>query len=408
MSAAGSASAQAAGSAVPVSMDLAGLDVSGSPGHRQLRFSVEPRVPGSASSGTAYIGEAVDRSLESFLLGLCLPDNAFWVNLTPDPGAQSIDPRIADTDTGKILLAADLLLKKDTSSLTNPRTSPAGRKYWELLYAKAAELGIEDIPISSRVWIVPGPVRISEQADSVRIEESGLDICLETERLYGRKKNALTPKQLELYDYSSRLMKELIVPALRQKVNEGASYDQLRQVYRAQVLARWYRERFLRNDPSMKAALPSGSNQFRSRLPYNFSTIYRQYMDSLRQGEYDISDSSSGRLCAYMELITRRYFSGGIDWRSIPTASASYLDRGPQTCAAGSLYFSITLDSRRQRPLQYARESIRVMHADARETQAGPGSLVEDGLPSVSPVDVTVATVLKQNLSLHRIISRNL
>lgn len=404
-SAAGGVRAQdgAIGGAAP--MELIGLDVTGSAGHHQLRFAAGPCASGSAAADT-YPGGAISRSIDSFLLGLCMPDDAFWVNLTPESSAQSIDPEIAETDTGKILLAADLRLKKDTSSLTNPRTSPAGRKYWDLLYAKAAALGIDDIPIASRVWIIPGAVKISEGADSVRIAQSDLRVCLEAEhRSAGQK---LTAQQRQLQDYSRQLMRELIVPELSVKVNESAAYGNLRQVYRALVLARWYKERFGKNEPSMTRALLTDVRSFPNRLPYGRDQIYRQYMDSLRGGDYDFAEKSSSRLCAYMELITRRYFSGGIDWRSVVFEKDSQTVADPALSRQVIFYFSIALDSRRQRPVQYARENIRVEDPNSMMQKEGDPSRFEEDLPAVSAFDTAIASILKQGLSLHRAMSLNL
>jgi len=279
---------QETGAAGAISMELAGMEVEGSACGHQLRFMMEPCPGGNSLSTDGYIVDTMRLSLESFLLGLSYPESAFWVNLSPKSESCCIDPSIADTDTGKILLAADLRLKKDASSLTNPRTSPAGRKYWELLYAKAASLGIDEVPVSNRIWIVPAPVHIFQEAESVHIEGSGLKICLEAEYMNGgREQKPLTPKQLCLYNYSSQLMKELIIPGLYQKVNEGASYWQLRQVYRSLALAQWYKKEFLSKDQDLQVALLADIGGISSRLSYNQEAIYQQYLDSLRRGEYD-------------------------------------------------------------------------------------------------------------------------
>jgi hypothetical protein len=68
---------------------------------------------------------------------------------------------------GKILLAADLQLKRDIAGLTSPNTA-AGKKYWDKLYSKAESLfaGGEDyeIPTVIRPWIVPGEIIIKNNA----------------------------------------------------------------------------------------------------------------------------------------------------------------------------------------------------------------------------------------------------
>ena len=85
--------------------------------------------------------------MDYFLIGVTLPNDAFWVNLRPDSPDNIIDPELEKTGLGKILLEADLQLKKDTASLTSPQT-PEGKAYWDKLYKKAGELfGSENITI---------------------------------------------------------------------------------------------------------------------------------------------------------------------------------------------------------------------------------------------------------------------
>ncbi|HBG64816.1 MAG TPA: hypothetical protein DDX16_11405, partial [Candidatus Omnitrophica bacterium] len=59
-----------------------------------------------------------------------MPNDKFWVNLRPDAPEQIIDPELEKTDMGRIMLAADLQLKKDTAGLTSPQNSE-GREYWD-------------------------------------------------------------------------------------------------------------------------------------------------------------------------------------------------------------------------------------------------------------------------------------
>src|SRR3989338_8896780 len=76
--------------------------------------------------------------LSYFLVGVTLPDDMFWVNLRPDSEDKIIDPWLEKTDVGRIMLEADLQLKKDTASFTSPQT-PEGKEYWDKLYKKAGE-----------------------------------------------------------------------------------------------------------------------------------------------------------------------------------------------------------------------------------------------------------------------------
>ena len=85
------------------------------------------------------VKDKADELMKYFRIGLSLPNDKFWVNLRPDAPEQIIDPELERTDIGKIMLEADLQLKKDTASFTSPQAKE-GKEYWDKLYQKAGEL----------------------------------------------------------------------------------------------------------------------------------------------------------------------------------------------------------------------------------------------------------------------------
>ena len=144
---------------------------------------------------------------------------------------------------GKIMLEADLQLKKDTAGLTSPQ-NPEGKVYWDKLYKKAGELfGTENItiPTLTRPWIVPGEVIIRESEDSSYIYKANLKVMLEEDYLKSSSNSINSsnstnysfndPRMKELNEYSSQLIRELILPQLTQEVNTSKKYSQLRQVF---------------------------------------------------------------------------------------------------------------------------------------------------------------------------------
>src|SRR3990167_894447 len=186
--------------------------------------------------------------LNYFLIGVTLPDDKFWVNLRPDSENNIIDGELAKTDIGKILLEADLQLKKDTARFTSPQT-PEGREYWDKLYKKAGELfGYDNItiPTLTRPWIVPDEIIIREANDNAYIYKATLKVMLEED--YLGKSETLNPKSetnsnfkiqnpkpyefkdprlKELNEYSTQLIKELIIPKLTYEVNTSKHYAPL-------------------------------------------------------------------------------------------------------------------------------------------------------------------------------------
>ena len=302
----------------PLLMESILIDTANSSFDR-IKFTFEaPLVTGSALLTDQK--NAAAKAIEFFFIGLAVPQERLWVNLNPNEPGRIIDPMLKDTDLGKLILAADLRLKKDIAALTNPRTSEAGRQYWDKLYAKAEELGIEDkIPVANRVWIVPDTAQVRETGDRLEIISSSLKIYLESEYINGENK-INDPKQQELTSYANRLLSELIIPVLTQKVNQHSAYSDLRAAYQALLLAQWYKKRsfaspdhFLRNSAS--TALKDASTD----LDFRAEQIYREYLSSLQKGEYNFSESRNSQLDFYLSVITRDYFSGGVDLRAMKT-----------------------------------------------------------------------------------------
>jgi len=207
------------------------------------RFEMFLDKSGAKDIKEAKLREEGKELLKYFLIGITLPNESFWVNLRPDSPDKIIDPQLARTDIGKILLEADVQLKQDTALATSP-DRPEGREYWNKLYAKAGELfGSENItiPTLTRPWIVPGEVIIRQTEGSVYVYKATLKVMLEEDYLKDRPTvpnnsetvSALNWKQFrfsdqrlkELNTYSTQLIKELIIPKLTQEVNSSTPRD---------------------------------------------------------------------------------------------------------------------------------------------------------------------------------------
>ncbi|MDO8662120.1 MAG: hypothetical protein Q7K98_02715 [Candidatus Omnitrophota bacterium] len=274
----------------------------------------------------------------------------FWVNLRPDSEDQIIDQYLEKTDVGRIMLEADLQLKKDTSAMTSPAT-PEGREYWDRLYKKAADLyGYDNvtIPTLTRPWIVPGEIIVRESQDSVYVYKATLKVMLEQDYLQGtairypelasrhpeprrgegsnsldsspsaspRGQNDYSFKDIRskaLNEYSTQLIKELIIPKLTKEVNSSKRYAPLRQVYYSLILSRWFKQKF---KPAGDAQIVGdtfrqGSNESLKRKvsptfvslidsknltnliskdSWSKTDYFKQYQKSFSAGEYNIQE----------------------------------------------------------------------------------------------------------------------
>ena len=274
---------------------------------------------GSLKEPSSQEIEATSKTLmQYFLIGLTLPNDTFWVNLRPDSPDQIIDDKLAQTDIGKIMLETDLQLKKDTASFTSPQT-PEGKEYWDKLYKKAEELyGTQpvEIPTLTRPWIVPGEIIIRETQDSAYIYKATLKVMLEQDYLKNTP-NAISSnanytfkdeRSKALNEYSTQLIRELIIPKLTKQVNSSKRYASLRQVYYSLIMAQWFKTRFKDKQGVYYQRIDTQDlTDLTSKKGWSKTTYFEAYKKSFAEGEYNVQEpvyTPTGQ-------VIRSYFSGG-------------------------------------------------------------------------------------------------
>jgi len=263
--------------------------------------------------------------LNYFFIGISLPNDSFWVNLRPDAEDNIIDPFLARTDLGKVLLEADLQLKKDTAQYTSPET-PEGKEYWDKLYKKAEELlGADNIniPTLTRPWIVPHEIIIREADDNAYIYKATLKVMLEQDYLKGSSVYNFEDERLKsLNEYASALIREKILPKITKEVNTAKRYAPLRQVYYSLIMAQWFKARFYGKGGLYSWMIDKKNlNGLSSRVPWSKSTYFNEYRRSFKDGEYNLKIP----VATPMGRSIRSYFSGGMNLTDfqVPAPGAS-------------------------------------------------------------------------------------
>ena len=266
---------------------------------------------------TQEIESATKDLLSYFFVGISLPNDAFWVNLRPDSPNDIIDSLLAQTEVGRILLEADIQLKKDTAQATSPETLE-GKEYWNKLYQKAEELyGIENItiPTLTRPWIVPDEVILIEANDNAYVYKATLKVMLEQDYLKDSSVNNFKDERSkQLNEYSSQLIRELIIPKLNKKINASRKYAPLRQVYYSLILSQWFKRKFANQNSTYSNLINRKFlNNLTSKTPYSKDTYFKEYQKSFKNGEYNIKESV---YAPYGQTI-RSYFSGGVAFEAM-------------------------------------------------------------------------------------------
>jgi len=286
------------------------------------------------------IKKAAQKIMEYFQVGIRLPDSMFWVNLRPDAPDDIIDPYLSRTDMGRIMLEADLQLKKDLARFTSPDTK-TGRQYWDKLYARAHEIfGNEDIsiPTVTRPWIVPNEIIIKEYKDGAYVYKATMKVMLEQDYLSRTATDSMLtagqgslssvpgkgapayafddPRVEELNAYSSQLVRELIIPQLTRQVNSSKRYASLRQVFYSLILAQWFKQRYAGIAGHEHSAMADTIDNcdlsgLGSKVAWSKQAYFDEYVRSFQKGEYNKQETVNGPY----GMTLRQYFSGGILFR---------------------------------------------------------------------------------------------
>ena len=280
----------------------------------------------------------VDKVGKYFLAALTIPEKDLWVNLSPYEQERIITPELGRTDLGKDLLGEDYVLKQLASSLTFP-DSESGKQYWQLINGVGAN---NHSPVNnfSKVWIVPGTIKMKEASDRVVITEATLKVLTEEDYLAMNKRNGdgshfsgarngaekrtvpvcVPPKagSIEangtLGNRSSQAMRNIIVPLIEKEVNTGKHFAHLRQVYRAIILAGWFKKKLKDTILTQVYFDQKKIKGAENNDPALKEKIYNEYVKAFNQGVYNVIKKESvgaNNHSPVRKITKRQYFSGG-------------------------------------------------------------------------------------------------
>ena len=255
--------------------------------------------------------------IDYFFLGITLPSEDLWVNLNSVRQNEITSPRLALTDIGKVLLEADLRLKKDCCRFTDPRTK-TGREYWNKLQQRLNEGGLSSskLPIGNRFWIIPAEAAVEEDEEKTTIVKSKLRVCLEQEylALQGNNISLLTSqneRERKAQDIADFTMKEVVLPAIQHEVTYGKGYAKLRQVYNSLILAEYFKQKYWGGEGLYPRLVNRGYIQgLESNEPWSSEDFYNAYLKSTQEGEYRLTQTEYDPYLASM--VQKYYFYGGI------------------------------------------------------------------------------------------------
>ena len=289
------------------SMELRYLSDPGDGSGLEYSFSADFK-PLKGDARTATGRAALSQSSDAFFVWLSLAPQNFWVNLNPDEPERIVDGRLGRTDAGKVMLEADLEMKKTVGKLIHPH-SALGRKFWGRVRGDC---------MSFRNWILPATASVHQDGDKLYILDAPLDVKMETQYLKdnGASSAASCPEQDKATeDHNEALFRDLILPRLKKAINTAPEYADLRRVYLARVAAEWYRELSRTKDTTYGDLIDSGDiDSWRRTGDWQPTDTFDRYVDSYTKGEFKVTDRTTKGSTTYV----RSYVYGGVDLTRIP------------------------------------------------------------------------------------------
>ncbi|MFF8642694.1 hypothetical protein [Streptomyces sp. NPDC015345] len=280
-----------------------------------LRYSFSADFDPLRGDARTSTGRAVaSQSSDAFFVWLSLNPADFWVNLHPDQPDRIVDHRLGRTDAGRVLLEADLEMKKTVGRLIHPHTA-LGKRFWN---------GIRGDCMASRMWIVPAPASVYEDGDKLYILDAPLDVKVETEHDAASARSGDTPtcphQDQAIEEHNEQLDRALVLPKLRKAINTAPEYAALRRVYLARVAAEWYRELSTTKDTSYGELVNSGDiTDWQITGDWTPRHTFDKFRASYTKGEFKVTDRSTSAGTTYV----RRYAYGGVDLTRVPLRQES-------------------------------------------------------------------------------------
>ncbi|MFE3020645.1 hypothetical protein [Streptomyces sp. NPDC059256] len=264
---------------------------------------------GSGSTGLAGAKESSD----AFFVWLRLEPSTFWVNLNPNEPDRIVDSRLGRTDAGRVLLEADLLLKKTTGTFIHPDTK-LGADYWEALSGNC---------MSFRTWIVPSQATVHQKKGELHILDAPLNVQMETQYLKSRGAKATmscAEQSTSVQEHNEKVFRRMILPRVVEAVNKAPQYAELRRVYLSRVAAEWYRQLSTRTKTTYGSMIDNGDiSAYATAKSWTPRDTFDQYVRSYTNGEFKVTHRTREGNTEY----TRTYLYGGVDFTAVPFTSMS-------------------------------------------------------------------------------------
>jgi hypothetical protein len=307
-------------------------------------------LKGQKAEGTSpgiNIQNATRIGATAFMTGLAVNDNKFWVNLNPWEVGRIIDEELGESEIGRVMLEADLQMKRDFSNYGNPCVNETGKALWSLLDKKREDLVQRcmnkfpgEIKEASNIilkpvqrhWIVPDKAYAYSNGSLIYIINASLTINSEpvTDHSSFQVKNQdigtlsrgcieeLNRSAQDYAEYCKNLEERMIQPYVVADINTNEKYEDLREVYAALALAQWYKSTVTPHTDIFRDRLDSSSSAIlKSQNPWHPKDVWDKYVYSFRNGEYKCWENTTTKTAKGTRTKFSLHSAGGVEFEDI-------------------------------------------------------------------------------------------
>jgi hypothetical protein len=298
-------------------MELRYVQDTGDGSGLQYSFNTQDLPDDRVSAGGLQVAQL---SSDAFFTWLALPASAFWVNLNPSQPDQIIDDKLGTTDAGRILLEADLTMKKLAANLTNPST-PLGSRFWDSLQQGPKQKLLPCFAV--RNWIVPSPATVRENGGQLFILDAPLKVMsapIGGEIPVGSGFDACRDDPPEIIQHNQEVFRSVILPKVDEAVNKAPEFEDLRRVYLSRVAAEWIRQRSVGRTTAFSNIIGSGNvTRWAARVAWDRKEVFGRYLKSVNEGEYHTEHTFLQTGSPVSVIVS----FGGVDFSSSPRDNLS-------------------------------------------------------------------------------------
>ncbi|MGW3114784.1 hypothetical protein [Streptomyces sp. NPDC001091] len=314
---------------------------------------------------------------DAFFTWLALTPDHFWVNLNPDDPDTIMKAPFDKTDAGRVLLEADMEMKRDFGRAEDPKTD-AGKQFWD----RITRVDGKPCMGSTRNWIVPKKAQVRIEKDGAYILDAPLEVKTvaqdySTPGPGGGMPCTLTKEQTA---HNMDVYRQTLLPVVQKQVNEAPKYADLRRVYKARIAAEYVRQTVTADPKAFGGSFNKIINSNRvTRWPlrgknadWDKKTVWQEMKRSYTEGDFKYEIPVDGQVWVYTV--------GGVDLTKQPqqkVSKARFVAEKPNLP-------SVTKGSRNE-ALGYQATGTTVMGGDNSGRRGGTPSPSPTATPTHSP-----------------------